>query len=280
MKKALILVNICKDESIFLAEEIHDFLATKNIDSVFYSFNGFSQNTPLEEFSFIVTLGGDGTVLYAARNCVKYGVPVFPVNLGQFGFIAAVQPDEWKERLEEFLDSKAEITQRSMMQVNVFRDEKLLHSFVGLNDVVISAKLAAKTISINVTYNSSQLCNLKSDGLIVASPTGSTAYSASAGGPILDPEMEAFVLTPINPFSLSGRPFVLNSKGKLEIILEKSRVKEAVLSVDGQEPVMLLAKDRIEVTQLEEKIKLVSCTPNKYYNALRSKLNWTGGPHA
>lgn len=280
MKKALIVINVNKDESMLLAKEIKNFLENKGIDSEFLNFDGFCKNVPFCAVDFVVTLGGDGTVLFAARNSVEDEIPVFPVNLGQFGFIASVQPCEWKCELEKFLDGNAFIDERSMLDVKVFRNSELVYSSLGLNDVVISAKRGASTISLSVKYNNVPLCKLKSDGVIVATSTGSTAYSAAAGGPIVDPNLSAFVLTPVNSFSLSSRPIVLSPKGELSISVEESRAKEICITVDGQEAVSLQSKDLICVRKYGKKVKLISATSEKFYNALRSKLNWSGGPHA
>lgn len=280
MKKVLIIINISKDESMSLAEEIADYLKQKNLEIVFYGFNGFCDKAPFEGYDFVITLGGDGTVLFAARNCVDYEIPLFPVNLGEFGFIASIQPDEWKENIEKFLNNKLPIVNRSMISVEVLRENQTVYSFYGLNDAVISAQRAATTISLEVKYDSLPLCKLKSDGVIISTPTGSTAYSAAAGGPIIDPEMDAFVITPLNSFSLSSRPIVLNPKGELSILVERGRTRDVCLKVDGQQSVDLLFGDRVLIKQLQKKVKLVGCTPEKFYTALRSKLNWSGGPHA
>lgn len=280
MKRALIIINISKDESMSLSQEIANFLKTKKIETDFLSFDGFSDNAPIVGYDFVVTLGGDGTVLYAARNAVDNAIPVFPVNLGQFGFIASVQPSEWKDKLELFLSKKASVEERSMLYVEVIRENKIIYSSLGMNDAVISAKRAASTISLAIDYDALPLCKLKSDGVIVSTSTGSTAYSAAAGGPIVAPNLNAFVVTPTNPFSLSSRPIVLNPDGKLSIYIEKSRTKEISITVDGQEPFELQLGDTVSICQNKKKIKLIDCTNEKFYNALRSKLNWSGGPHA
>ena len=280
MKKALIIINISKEESMVLASEISDFLNKKGIQTEKLSFDGFSDNVDFNGFDFVVTLGGDGTVLFAARNSVKSGIPIFPVNLGEFGFLASIQPVQWKEKLTDFIDGKASITERTLLKASIYRDSKNIYSAIGLNDVVISAKRAARTISLDVLYDSLHLCRLKSDGVIISTSTGSTAYSAAAGGPIVDPGVDAFVMTPVNAFSLSSRPIVLNPKGKLTINVGQSRTKEVSITVDGQEPVCLIIGDCVEITSLEDRVKLVDCTSESFYNALRSKLNWSGGPHA
>ncbi len=280
VRKVLIIVNISKEESMSLAEEISDYLKKKNIETKMFSFDGFCENTSFEDYDFVVTLGGDGTVLYAARSCVQAGIPLFPVNFGQFGFLASVQPFEWKYKLDLFLQDNAPVTERSLLQVKVYRNDKVVYSAIGLNDAVISAKRAARTISLDVKYDSLPLCKLKSDGVIISSSTGSTAYSAAAGGPIVDPNLDVFVMTPVNSFSLSSRPIVLSPNGMLSITVEPSRTKDVSLTVDGQEPFSLENRDFVEVTKLEDKVKLVCCTTETFYNALRSKLNWSGGPHA
>lgn len=280
MKKVLIVINIAKDESMVLAKEIGSFLKAEGIEATFLSFDGFCDNTPFDGYDFVVTLGGDGTVLYAARNCVEFDIPVFPVNLGQFGFLATVETDVWKAELKSFLENKASIQERSMIKAALIRDGKIIQNALGLNEVVISAKNTARTVALNINYDDLLLCNLKSDGVIISTSTGSTAYSASAGGPIVVPVLDAFVMTPINSFSLSSRPIVLDSEKEIEINVQPCRTKEINMIVDGQEGVPLNAGDIIKITKLDKKVKLISSTEEKYYNTLRSKLNWTGGPHA
>lgn len=280
MKKALIIINVSKDESMTLAKEIASYLKRKDVAYDFLSFDGFVDNTDFKGYDFVISLGGDGTVLYAARNSSKYGLPVFPVNLGEFGFIASVQPEDWQKELKLFMDGKAVFEKRSMLKVEVIRNGKRVYSSLSLNDAVISAERGVSTIMLSVKRNSLPLCRLKADGLILATPTGSTAYSAAAGGPIVSPEVEAFVLTPLNPFSLSSRPIVLSPDSNLEITVEKSRIKGICLTVDGQEPFGIQFGDIISVVLNKKKAKLVAGSEEKFYNALRSKLNWSGVPHA
>ncbi len=280
MNKALIIINVSKDESMTLAQEIAAYLSKKGIGHDFLSFDGFVDNTDFKGYDFVVSLGGDGTVLYAARNASKYGIPVFPVNLGEFGFIASVQPEEWKKELKLFLDGKSSFEKRSMLKVEVIRDGKKIYSSLSLNDAVISTQRGLSTVMLSVKRNSLPLCRLKADGLIIATPTGSTAYSAAAGGPIVSPDLEAFVLTPLNSFSLSSRPVVLSPDSRLEVTVEKNRAKDIFFTVDGQEPFSIQYGDVISVVLNKKKAMLVAGSAEKFYNALRSKLNWSGVPHA
>lgn len=280
MKKCLIFVNTGKEKSKTLAEKISAFLKKNQIEVSLYNFDGIAVKNPVKGYDFVITLGGDGTVLYAARCCTKLDIPVFPINLGEFGFIASIQPDAWQKPLSDFINGKAVLTERSLVKAELIRSGKPVVSAIGLNDVVISAKEAAKTISLEIRYNNLNLCELRADGAIFSTPTGSTAYSTSAGGPIIDPELDAIVFTPVNPFSLSTRPIVLNPDGKIEVLVKESRTKEIVLSIDGQKPYPLIPGDLIKISRNEKKVRLASCTSDNFYNALRSKLNWQGGPHA
>ena len=280
MKKVLIVVNISKNESLALSEKISEYLSAKGINCDSINFDGFNQNNPFNEYEFVITLGGDGTVLYAARNCVDYDVPVFPVNLGQFGFMSSVQQSEWQQCLDSVLAGKAPFQYRSMLCAQLIRDNKIICENLGLNDIVISAKNTARTVAMDVLFNSDHLCRLKSDGVIICTPTGSTAYSASAGGPIVDPVLDAIVMTPINSFSLSSRPIVLHPDGELSINIQPCRTKEICMITDGQEPVSLMTGDTIKIKRISKKIKLLCCTQEKFFNALRSKLNWRGEPYA
>ena len=280
MNKALIIINVSKDESMTLAQEIAAYLEKKGIQHDFLSFDGFVDNTDFKGYDFVISLGGDGTVLYAARNASKYGLPVFPVNLGEFGFIASVQPEDWKSEIKAFLDGKSSYEKRSMLKVEVLRGGKKVYSSLSLNDAVISTQRGLSTVMLSVKRNSLPLCRLKADGLILSTPTGSTAYSAAAGGPIVSPDLEAFVLTPLNSFSLSSRPVVLSPDSVLEVTVEKSRAKDIFFTVDGQEPFPIQCGDIISVVLNKKKAILVAGSAEKFYNALRSKLNWSGVPHA
>ena len=280
MKKVLIIINTSKNESLSLSKQIAAFLESKNICCEFLDFDGFGEDKPFKDYDFVITLGGDGTVLYAARNCVEYGVPVFPVNLGQFGFMSSVQTNEWQQSLELFLSGKAPVQERCMIKATLYRNGQIQSEHPALNDIVVSAKHTARTVAMDVLFDSDHLCKLKSDGVIICTPTGSTAYSASAGGPIVDPVLDALVMTPINSFSLSSRPIVLRPDGVLTINIQPCRTKEIRMLADGQEPVSLLEGDTIEIKLINKKVKLICCTQEKFFNALRSKLNWRGEPYA
>ena len=282
MEKCLIVTNIYKTESKALGHKIAQFLHGRGIDALFYEFDGTARvvGNYFEKQDFVITLGGDCTVLFAARNCVRLGIPVFPVNLGEFGFIASIEKDAWEMPLKRFLEGCAYIEERNMIQAALISSSDRTFSGCALNDIVISAETAANAISFDVSYNCMPLGTFKADGIIASTATGSTAYSASAGGPIIDPDLDAVVLTPVNAFSLSSRPLVLSPAGEISITILPSRDKRVILTVDGQKPFLLEVGDCIKIRKIERKLKLVGCTAEQFYAALRSKLNWSGGPHA
>ena len=280
MVRCLIIVNTYKEESQKMGAEIKSYLEKCGIRGDVFLFNGFCEQYPFSGYDFVITLGGDGTVLFAARGCAPEKIPIIPVNFGTFGFIASVQKNEWKEQLHQFLDGKSLIVSRSMLETEIIRGGMKRFSAVSLNDVVISAKDSAHTINFEVEYGKTPLGRFVADGMILSTATGSTAYSASAGGPIIDPCIDAMCLTLINPFSLSSRPLVLSPENGLSTKILPSRVSDVIITVDGQIPNDLHVDDIIKIHQSPHKALLVGCTQEKFYKSLRQKLNWSGGPNA
>lgn len=280
MKNCLIVVNTYKKESQSIAKEIGKFLDSKRIFYNVFEFNGFSDVYPFAGYDFVITLGGDGTVLFACRGCAHLGIPVFPINLGQFGFIAGIQKNQWKKLLQDFINNKLIIYKRSLLSFKVIRNNKEIYLGNGLNDLVVNSKIVANTINLELACNDISLGECKADGIIIATSTGSTAYSASAGGPIVDPDVEALVITPLNPFSLSMRPLLVNASSEISIKIMHSRVNEYILTVDGQKPYELVEGDLVKITKFTNDALLVGTSKENFYNALRFKLNWSGGPHA
>lgn len=279
-KKCIIVVNTYKKESARVGEEIKQYLLSKEITAEIFLYNGISEENPFSGSDFVITLGGDGTVLFAARGCAPLGIPIFPVNFGEFGFIASVQIDEWKESLNNYLEGKSILAKRSLVQSCIVRNGEVCSTKSGLNEVFVGAGASAHIISMEISFNGIPLGVFKSDGVIVSTATGSTAYSAAAGGPIVDPEIDALVLTPVNSFSLSARPLVFGAHGVINIKILPSRCPSSIIALDGQIPMDLHTGDCIKITSQKEKAILIGCSPDKFYGALRAKLNWSGGPLA
>jgi len=278
LERAIAIVNPWKKEAKEIAEEIRAELMAKNVVCDIYTYDGISMEDPFESYDFAITLGGDGTVLFAARHCARKKIPIFPVNLGEFGFIAGIQPNNWKRPLEEFLGGTRYTNSRMLLNARVERGGESLFSADALNDAVIAGSGIAKMIRLEVLFNGTSFGAYKADGIIVSTPTGSTAYSAANGGPILAPDLSAFILNPICPFSLSNRPIVLPSSGTMKITVLEMRHKETILSIDGQETFPLQEGDAVFVNEAPDRARLIGCDEDVFYGALRSKLNWSGAP--
>lgn len=281
MKKVLLVVSAEKKDAENLAVHIAEYLAKHNFQAVVYRYDGYDGLTvdtkKLEQdFAFVISLGGDGNVLFASRFAGPKNIPVLPINFGQFGFIANIQPDEWKTALEDFLAGKQEAHLRMLLDITVKRENKIISGFTALNEAVVSGSGVAKLISVELSYTGLSFGVFRADGLIVATPTGSTAYAVASGGPILDPTMYAFVVAPVAPFTLSNRPLVLPASEQLVLKILPQRQKNLILSVDGQESVKLHVGDEVIIGRSAATVNLVGCSQKHFYEVLRAKLGWSG----
>lgn len=284
MKKCLLVVNSFKNDSSEIAGQIENFLKEKGWSVKVFSYDGQDAlengvETAFSGMDLVITLGGDGTVLFASRGCAPLDIPVFAVNLGEFGFLAVIQKDSWKEPLQEYIDGKSSMSSRYLVHCQVIRDGSEVFSASGLNDITISSEAASRLINLDVSYNDARLGPFKANGIILATATGSTAYSAAAGGPIISPGLKALVLTPISSFSLSARPLVFSAEGSIAIKVLPSR-SDIGLTVDGQINFSLHENDKVVLSIPNYRVKLVGGSLEKFYAALQSKLNWSGGPRA
>ncbi|MBQ0167407.1 MAG: NAD(+)/NADH kinase [Treponema sp.] len=286
MKKCAIVINTYKEEAAAIAGDLQKFLSERNYLTELFPLERELADYDFSGCNFAVTLGGDGTVLYAARHCAPLSIPVFPINLGQFGFIAGISKTAWQEKLSLFLDDNLPLAERSLIQVCVRRQcasgKKGADVFnsTALNDAVIKVAGAAQIAELSVSCNDEPFGHIRSDGVVVATPTGSTAYSAAAGGPIVDPDLDVLVFSPICPFSLSSRPIVMHQSARIEIQVLPSRGAKLLLSCDGQRVFPLEEDDIIEIRRADTTVQLAGCDSKVFYTALKSKLNWSGGPHA
>ena len=278
VQRAIAIVNTFKPEAAGLAREIQAELSARNVVCDIYTYDGINVHNPFDSYDFAITLGGDGTVLFAARYCARKTIPVYPINLGEFGFIAGIQPDSWKKALLDYLDGRKHSSLRMLLTARVERNGAKVFESDALNDAVITGSGIARIVRLEVLFNDMPLGTYKADGIIVATPTGSTAYSAAAGGPILGPDLSAFVLSPICAFSLSNRPIVLPSTGTIRVSVLEQRHKDTILTIDGQEVFHLQEGDSVYIDEAPSRVRLIGCDTDVFYGALRSKLNWSGTP--
>ena len=295
-KKCILFVNLLKKDASPLSAEIKSILEKNGMEVTVFSFDNGPKTLPEGNWDIAFSLGGDGTVLYTARCLARLGAPIIPVNLGSLGFLAEVNRKDWLDVLNKWENGEIIPSSRCMFSVTVERDSKTVMENFCLNDAVISCTGIAKLIKLDVhlTKNNEQITkdnvkidldpgyglgSYRCDGLIISTPTGSTAYSMAAGGPILDPEMDAVIINPICPFALSNRPYVLTSKQTIVITVAEDQRSGVLLTIDGQDIFNLECDDRIIVKHSPYNAQLIYPGKFAYYSALRKKLFWSGETH-
>ena len=229
--------------------------------------------------SFVVVLGGDGTLLGAARKVGKYGVPILGVNIGGLGFLTEIPLKRLYPVMEMMLKAQLEVESRLMLETRVLRKGEEICRFLVLNDVVINKGPLARIIDLDVFINDMFLTTFRADGLIISTPTGSTAYNLSAGGPILYPTLANFVLTPICPFALTNRPIILPDTDTVSIKMGKESEEKVSLTFDGQVGFDFSDKETVKIYKSQKKMKLFKSPDQTYFEILRAKLMWGGAPY-
>ncbi len=223
----------------------------------------------------IIALGGDGSIMRAANRAARLGVPILGINLGKVGYLAELEPNE-TDLLTQLIKNDFTVERRSMFDVKLIRGERTVKEDICLNDAVISHGSQLKIIETEVSCNGSSLGKFRSDGYIISTPTGTTAYSLSAGGPVVDPALEGICLVPICPYSLTARPIIISDKSTVEIKYISSGRSDAILTVDGKSSSELMGNDRIVITKSRltaDFIKIKKDQKNNFYRKLREKMS-------
>ncbi|MCH7518344.1 MAG: NAD(+)/NADH kinase [Candidatus Dadabacteria bacterium] len=221
----------------------------------------------------ILVFGGDGTFLGVAREACKYGTPILGINLGGLGFLTEVTIDELYPMMERIIDGDYEVEDRQMLITSIRRGKKNIGTYEVLNDVVINKGALARIIDLAIYIEDSHVTTYKADGIILATPTGSTAYSLSAGGPIVHPGIPVTIITPICPHTLTNRPLVVSSEMKVEIKVT-TQEPDTYLTLDGQIGVRLKTGDLIEVKRTDTSVKLIKSPFRDFFSILKTKLMW------
>jgi NAD+ kinase len=223
----------------------------------------------------VVVVGGDGTMLGIARELARHGIPLIGINQGRLGFITDIPVERFREALAPMVAGEYEEEQRSMLDASVWRDAERIFSGVSLNDVVVSRGATAGMVELRVDVGEEFVANMRADGLIVASPTGSTAYALSAGGPILHPRIGGWLLVPIASHTLSNRPIVLPDDGEVRITVVAGR--DASANFDMQSLASLLHGDQVRIARSAHRVRFLHPKGWSYYATLRRKLRWYEG---
>jgi len=278
-----IVVKPNKPNAIALAREIISWLAERKAQVYVDEGAAFRLPHPLtfsrkemsSRIDCLIVLGGDGTLLSAARD-MSTGpaqVPILGVNLGGLGFLTEITLEEIYPVLENILQGKVKIEKRMRLRAGVFRQEHGVGEFSVLNDVVITKSVLARIINLRNQINSVYVTTYRGDGVIISTPTGSTAYSLAAGGPIVYPAMDSILITPICPHTLTNRPLLLPDQAVIEFLLE-SEESDVSLTLDGQVGFPLRPFDRVVITKAEDPVLFVKSPFKEYFEILRTKLKW------
>jgi NAD+ kinase len=224
----------------------------------------------------LLILGGDGTILNAARLAAERSIPILGVNMGGLGFLTEVRLDNLYASLDRVFANDFILDERLMLQTHVHRHGETVARGIVLNDVVISKGTLARMIELKIAIQGQFVTNLRADGLIVATPTGSTAYSMSAGGPIINPAVQSLILTPISPHTLTHRPLIVPGNAEIEVTLT-SKDEGAMATLDGQVGIAMTQGDTAVIQASEHRTKLIRFPESHYYEVLREKLKWGDG---
>ena len=282
MKSVAIMLNPEKKDAVQLACELVPWLREQNLLVMAEHDAAVVMDAPrlsrdekqLAKADFAVVMGGDGTLLRASRVMAPAGVPMLAVRFGMFGFLTDVEPSDIREALMQVLEGRYEIDSRMMLQSVVYRAGKQISSSTALNDVVIAKGPLARMLRLGTHVSGKYISTYAADGLIVATPTGSTAYSLSAGGPLVTPDLKVIIITPICPHTLNARSLMISSKETVEVVVESDPGDVVMLTVDGQLGVPLEHGDRVCMREAKSKAKLISVGPTTFYDKLQTRLRW------
>ncbi len=264
-----------------VVKELVSWLKEKNIEAILdedtailAGLESQYKKSDIPEISdFIVVLGGDGTLLSVARLVYRNDVPILAVNLGSLGFLTEITLDELYPMLEKVIEGEYTTDERTMLEAFIYRHGEKIAEYRVLNDVVIHKGTLARIIQLEAKIDGLYLTTYRADGLIIATPTGSTAYSLAAGGPIIYPCVPALILNPICPFTLSQRPIVIDDSSVIEVTLLTEN-EDVFVTLDGQVGFALRVRDVVRVKKAENKIKLIKNPYRNFFEVLRTKLRW------
>ncbi|MEW5909365.1 MAG: NAD(+)/NADH kinase [Thermodesulfobacteriota bacterium] len=229
-----------------------------------------------EDVFCVIVLGGDGTFLSAVNWIGEQNIPILGVKFGDVGFLAETAEENLFHAAEMILKENFTLTTRMRLQVDIKRNHRSLVHETVLNDVVVNKGALARLAHIKTFIDDAYLTTYSADGLIISSPTGSTAYSLAAGGPIIHPDVPAIILTPICPFTLTNRPLIIPDSSKIEIQLGK-KGSDIMLTFDGQAGIKIKEQDRVTVRKSDHPLSLITLPGHQYYDVLKTKLRWSGG---
>jgi len=283
-KNVGIIVNREREDVLDYSTSLIDWLEQKNIKVFITDWMGKKINRQEliidkreigEKANLIISLGGDGTLFRVARDFSPYRIPFLGINLGGLGFLTEIPISQFKEGLTKVMAGRYKIENHLMLQATIYRDGKEVGNYLALNDVVISKVALSRLVNLKTFVSGEFITTYSADGLIISTPTGSTAYSLSAGGPIVHPNLGVVILSPICAHTLAVRPLIISENDIVEVTLERPSSK-VMLTVDGQVGFDLKDRDIIRVKKASCQAKLIRLEERAFFEILRTKLGWSG----
>ncbi|MCD4699064.1 MAG: NAD(+)/NADH kinase [Phycisphaerae bacterium] len=275
-KRILIIVNMSKPGASERVESLRGWFAERAEVAGVIDVQGSEDITGIQA-NLCIVFGGDGTLLASARRVAPAGIPMMGVNMGKLGFLADFSVEQMTEHLDAILEGKVRPVERMMLQIGLVGGKNAFSS-LATNDVVISAGAPFRMIELCVNRNEDHIATFMGDGVIVATPTGSTGYSLSAGGPILEPALEAMVITPIAPHTLAMRPVVIGGDATVGITTDRLN-PGTTLVIDGQISVPIKAEQSVEIRRADQPARIISNPGGTFFRTLIDKLHWARSPH-
>lgn len=269
-------IQILKNLVSFLKEKKKEILFDVNSSPLLTDKKGFTRVQILKKSDLTIILGGDGTLLKTASFIGGKKTPIAVINLGRLGFLTELSPKSMMTGLNKIFSGKYFIENRDLLRVSVYRKNKKMKTFLSLNEAAINQGAFARLIELKTSSATQKITNYIADGLILATPTGSTGHSLSAGGPIVHPELPAIIITPICPYQLTTRPIVIPNDNTItiEITTKRHQKYDIGLTIDGQEIYPLKFGDKIKIRKSTRKLYLVKLSKYNYFKTLRNKLKW------
>jgi NAD+ kinase len=279
-----------KNIGIYIKEKSYQGLDYKALDSLIISLKKYSTEVFVEDSSdykndsltvlsheefiskidLIIVFGGDGTLLGSARRYLKFNIPILGINMGTVGFLTDIKIEDFESVIKDIIDGNCKIEERNLVSAS-FNDTTVY----GLNEIVIHSGAYTQLMRYRLSVNDKVVYEQRSDGLIIATPTGSTAYALSAGGPIIHPELDVWTILPMLPQSISSRPFVISSGEKVIVNLLRGPLESAKICADGQVDILAPYSEDIKISKMENKLRLVHPLDNDFFEACREKLGWS-----
>jgi len=257
-----------KDCKVFVDESVPDAINSFNFEKV-------SREQIGKRCDLAIVVGGDGTILNAVRSLSHAQVPLLGVNVGRLGFLADISPEELETSLDEILNGSYREEQRFLLEMQVIRDNKVIFAGDAFNDVVVHIRDVARMIEFETRINDKFVNHQRADGIVISTPTGSTAYALSSGGPLLHATLDAITLVPISPHTLSSRPLVIDANSQIDVLICNTKEGIAQVTCDGHSSTDVHVGDHIKVKRKADTITLLHPKQHNYFEILRAKLHWS-----